>query len=140
MFLEHMLYIQPRAKLSICKLIGSLLPLGSGQRHHTHFADGETESCNATAVGPRLSELPKVPPPCALFPLPSLVFLAGGCMEMRPVGTVTTLGCLRLQGVGASKWGEHEAEVEGICCLVQQEGLRHIPSSPFPSSLRISTL
>lgn len=45
------------------------------------------------------------------------VFPAGGCMEMRLAGTVTTLSCLRPQSVRASRSGEHEAEEEGIAVL-----------------------
>lgn len=43
-------------------------------------------------------------------------------MEMRPVGVVTALGCLRAQGTEYSMWGEHDAEEEGIRCPGEQTG------------------
>lgn len=50
------------------------------------------------------------------------VFPAGGCMEMRPMGVITALGSVGPQGMGASRWGEHEAEEEDICSPGEQMG------------------
>lgn len=60
------------------------------------------------------------------FPVPWAlaggVFPAGGCMEMRLASIITTLGCLRPQGVRASRWGEHKDGRER-----EEEGERETP-------------